>query len=62
MESELKKALTKSNLGTIDKSEILEAIEHKDVSYARKVSNAGGSARPGASLEKKGLEFEYIEP
>jgi len=56
----LRKWLDKSGLPREEIKGIKEAISQDKALFIRKVSNAGGKARPGPSLVKKGILFEEM--
>lgn len=58
--NELLKAIKKSGLPESEKSLILKAIEQKKYVTERIVTNAGGQARNGPSLVRKGIKFQEI--
>lgn len=57
----LESALEKSNLPETEIKRIKSAINNNNIAYDRVISNAGGNARSGATLEKKGIRFEPID-
>jgi hypothetical protein len=61
MRDALEKALGKSDLTELERTNILKALDEGRGKFSRVVSNAGGRARPGPSLERKGIRFEEID-
>lgn len=58
---ELRIILYRSSLSPSDKARVERALRHDSYEVLRTVSSAGGQARPGPTLHRKGIGFQKVE-